>query len=136
MGSALLTFLVIAIFIAARSLRRSRRQWVRQLRLPGGWICEFEGVSYHLELKGTSSEGEFRETWRIEGEPHELKGAWRLVGSRLQFTHADGVIDNCELRQFDATSIALHGSERQHRVYQRTADNVVALGSRGRNGAK
>ncbi len=120
--------IVIAVALVAtvwiRGARRNRLVWLKKLNLPGRWRCE----SGELALEGSLNGGRYR---LLDGGREET-GRWQLEGNDLVLTsdRAAGTRRH-DLRFFSPGKIGIDGPGLTHRVYERVADNVVSLRSRG-----
>ena len=128
MGSLLVVIAVTALVVVwVRGTRKNRLQWLSRLDLPGIW--EREGEWGRLELTGSLEAGHFR---IADGEGDaDRSGSWRLEGSTLIFTDADGTRSECDLRLFQEGKIGIDGPTLERRVYQKVPSNVVPLRGRG-----
>ena len=121
--------IVIAVALVAtvwiRGVRRNRLAWLKKLNLPGRWRSE----SGELALEGDLGGGRYRLT---DGGREEA-GRWLLEGNDLVLTsdRAAGA-RRCDLRYFSPGKIGVDGPGLPQRIYERVADNVVPLRSRGR----
>ena len=121
--TSLVVVIAVALMVFAwvRASRRSRRQWLERLALPGAW--RWQQGSGELELSGHLDHGSYR---LHEGGRTE-QGRWRLEGHVLEFRAEDGTSRDCDLRYFDAGRIGLHGDGLERRIYVKSVSNVVPL---------
>lgn len=110
-----------------RSLREQRQAWLRRLGLVGSWSGRSGHERYTLDLRGEPDGGSYEERTRSGTGERIERGHWRVEGEALVFRPERGERQRCELRLFAPGRIGLHGPGRERRVYDRSADNVVAL---------
>lgn len=111
----------LVVFTWVRASRRSRRQWLERLALPGSW--QWQQGSGELALSGDLDQG----SYRLQEGGRSEQGRWRLEGHILEMHAEDGSRRDCDLRYFDAGRIGLHGSGLERRIYVKSVSNVVPL---------
>lgn len=123
MSSFLVVLVVTALCVAwVRASRRSRRQWLARLDLPGRW--EWQDHAGSLELEGELDQGRYR----FVESANEEQGRWSLRSHELVLQPDEGgAVTALDVRLFEEGKIGIHGPGRERRIYIKQRGNVVPL---------